>query len=124
PNPAYKDGRKHTVLQYSQVDNTSLTAMQNALALGYPIVGGFTVYESFESDTVTKTGMVPMPGKNEKVLGGHAILVVGYNNANQRFIVRNSWSAAWGDKGYFYAPYAYFTDPNLADDFWTATLAK
>ena len=69
--------------------------------------------------TVAKTGKVPMPGKNERVLGGHAVLDVGYNDADKRFLVRNSWGIGWGKQGYFTMPYDYLADRNLADDFWT-----
>jgi C1A family cysteine protease len=63
-----------------------------------------------------------MPGTKEKLLGGHAVIAVGYNDTTQRFIVRNSWGSKWGNKGYFTMPYAYLTDSNLADDFWTIRL--
>ena len=66
--------------------------------------------------------MVPMPAAGEKVLGGHAVLAVGYNDNSQRFIVRNSWGPGWGMGGYFTVPYAYLTDNNLSDDFWTMRL--
>jgi C1A family cysteine protease len=115
----YADGLKHTVGAYLAVDNTNLDDMKTCLAEGYPVVGGFTVYESFESQAVATTGIVPMPGHNEQVLGGHAVLVVGYDDTNNWFIVRNSWGSSWGASGYFYMPYAYFTNSNLADDFWT-----
>jgi C1A family cysteine protease len=82
-------------------------------------VFGFTVYQSFEGDVVAKTGVLPMPAKNESVIGGHAVMAVGYDDAKSAFIVRNSWGNAWGLKGYFYMPYDYITDTNLADDFWT-----
>ena len=59
-----------------------------------------------------------MPGAHEKVVGGHAVMAVGYDDAKQAFIVRNSWSANWGIKGYFYMPYAYITS-TLCNDFWT-----
>jgi C1A family cysteine protease len=81
-------------------------------------VFGFTVYESFESEQVAKTGKVPLPPRSEQVLGGHAVLAVGYNDAQQSFIVRNSWGPNWGMKGYFWMPYGYVTDPQLASDFW------
>ena len=67
--------------------------------------------------------MVPYPAPNEELLGGHAILVVGYDDSIQRFICQNSWGISWGDKGFFYMPYSYFSNANLADDFWTGTLA-
>ena len=50
-----------------------------------------TVYQSFESDAVAKSGDVPMPGPSEKIMGGHAVVAVGYDDSTQRFIVRNSW---------------------------------
>jgi C1A family cysteine protease len=93
--------------------------MRACLADGYPFVFGFTVYESFESDAVANTGTVPMPKKSERVLGGHAVCAVGYDDAAKRFIVRNSWGLDWGRKGYCTMPYAYLADRNLSDDFWT-----
>ena len=85
---------------------------------------GFTVYESFESDEVARTGVAPMPEPGETALGGHAVLAVGYDDAAGRFLVRNSWTAEWGMCGYFTMPYGYLTDDNLADDFWTIRLVK
>ena len=67
--------------------------MKGCLASGYPFVFGFTVYDSFESQQVAKTGVVPMPAAGESVLGGHAVMAVGYDDSQQRFIVRNSWGA-------------------------------
>lgn len=119
--PAYKEAPLGKALQYQRVPQV-LNQMKGCLASGYPFVYGFTVYESFESDEVAKTGAVPMPKAGEKVLGGHAVVAVGYDDALQRFISRNSWGAGWGMAGYFTIPYAYLTDSNLADDFWTVRL--
>ena len=88
------------------------------LSEGYPFVTGFTVYQSFENVSVESTGKVPMPRPHEKVLGGHAIIVVGYDLDKQHFICRNSWGDEWGDKGYFYMPFAYLEDPKLSSDQW------
>src|SRR5262249_53446753 len=63
------------------------------------------------------TGVVQMP--HGKVLGGHANLLVGYDDSRQVFISRNSWGTQFGDKGYVYFPYSFLTNPDLADDFWT-----
>ena len=52
------------------------------------------------------TPVLPLPGANESVVGGHAVLAVGYDDTTQLFTFRNSWGAAVGDKGYFYMPYA------------------
>jgi C1A family cysteine protease len=87
-------------------------------------VFGFTVYESFESATVTRTGHASLPGSDERAIGGHAVVGVGYNDAKQWFVVRNSWGNRWGLKGYFTLPYAYLTDENLASDFWTIRVVQ
>jgi len=120
----FKDAKKDVVSQYLRLDNTSLNDLKTCLAQGYPFVLGFSVYESFESATVAKTGVVNMPKKKEKMLGGHAVCCVGYNDKTQRFIVRNSWGSGWGQAGYFTIPYAYLTNSNLSDDFWTIRLVN
>ena len=114
----YNDAAKNQILSYQKLNNAIRTQLQGCIAEGYPFVFGFTVYESFMSATVAKTGIMPMPGAHEKVVGGHAVMAVGYDDAKQAFIVRNSWSANWGIKGYFYMPYAYITS-TLCNDFWT-----
>jgi len=86
---------------------------------GYPFVFGFTVYQSFESQQVASTGVVPMPSPSEQTVGGHAVMAVGYDDSQQQFIVRNSWGTGWGMAGYFTMPYAYLIQSNLSDDFWT-----
>jgi C1A family cysteine protease len=70
-----------------------------------------------------KNGMMPLPASNEQVVGGHAVMVVGYNDAKQVFVIRNSWGASWADKGYFYMPYAFITSNNCSD-FWTLKIVK
>lgn len=117
----YKQGANERVLVYQRVAQTE-TAMKTCLNAGYPFVVGISVYESFESNTVERTGVVPMPKSNESLLGGHAVLVVGYNDSSKRFLVRNSWGTGWGMKGYFTIPYAYLTDGDLAADLWNIQL--
>ncbi len=118
PAKAYRDALHNVVKSYSRVTH-DLTNMKGCLADGFPFVFGFTVYESFESATVAKTGIVPMPAQGESVLGGHCVLAVGYNDKQRRFIVRNSWGPKWGIGGYCTMPYEYLINPNLASDFWT-----
>jgi C1A family cysteine protease len=120
PQPAVDDGLKHLALQVQQVSQ-DLTSMKEVLASGLPIVIGFVVYQSFETDAVTKTGIVPLPGHHEKKLGGHCVVVVGYDDSQSRFIMRNSWGTTWGMQGYFTMPYAYLTNPRLSSDFWMVT---
>ena len=119
--PCYLHALKHRVILYQRLVPT-LNQLRGCLASGYPFVFGFTVYESFESRQVARTGHASMPLPDERVLGGHAVMAVGYSHAKQRFIVRNSWGSKWGLKGYFSLPYAYVTDPELAADFWTIRL--
>jgi C1A family cysteine protease len=107
----------HKAQQYSRVNQDS-TSIKTALSNGDPVVIGISVYESFESDSAAQTGIIPMPQKSEQLLGGHALLVVGYDDTKQWFIVRNSWGASWGSAGYCFLPYAYLTNSNLASDFW------
>ena len=115
----YKEAKLHTIKVYQRLNSAVINVLKGCLAGGYPFVFGFTVYQSFESQQVANTGIVPMPGPQEKVVGGHAVVAVGYDDSTRQFIVRNSWSATWGLKGYCMMPYGYLTDTNLADDFWT-----
>lgn len=117
----YTDAAKYRAVQYQRLV-PNLTQLKGCLASGYPFVFGFTVYDSFESQQVAHTGVVPLAAHTEQVLGGHCVVAVGYDEGQQRFIVRNSWGTGWGLQGYCTMPYAYLTDANLADDFWTIRL--
>ena len=118
PPKCYKDAVAHRAILYQRLAQT-LNQMKGCIASGYPFVYGFSVYESFESPQVAESGEVPMPSPGERMIGGHAVVAVGYQDAKSQFICRNSWGDQWGDKGYFYMPYAYLLDNNLADDLWT-----
>lgn len=124
PWPAcYKDALVHPTVTYEAPDQTEV-ALKSALAQGFPIVFGIVVYDSFESQQVSQTGDVPMPGSDESVLGGHAILIVGYDDERKRFIFRNSWGTGWGNKGYGTLPYEYVLNSDLSSDFWVIELTK
>lgn len=112
---AYAEAKKHKIASYLSI--RSMDEMRHCLADGYPFVFGFDVYESFESDEVAQTGIVPMPKDGEQLLGGHAVCAVGYDQTKELFIVRNSWGADWGDKGYFYLPFEFVI--KYATDFWS-----
>lgn len=114
----YTDALKYRAVSYARVTQT-VTQMRSCLASGYPFVFGFAVYDSFETDAVANSGVVPMPQPDESVLGGHAVLAVGYDDKSQRFIARNSWGNGWGQSGYFTIPYAYVSSPDLSADLWT-----
>ena len=123
PAPCFKKALDHQVVSYQRLVQTE-RQMKTCLASGFPFVFGFSVYESFESESVAKTGKAPMPKKGEKMLGGHAVLAVGYDDAQGRFIVRNSWGPKWGMEGYFSIPYDYLVSDTLSADFWTIRLVE
>jgi C1A family cysteine protease len=122
PKKCYTAAKKHQIISYHRID--TIEEMRTCLGDGYPFVFGFTVYESFMSAKVAKTGKVNMPKQSETIKGGHAVLAVGYNDKQKRFLVRNSWGEGWGKKGYFTMPYAYLENRNLSDDFWTVRASE
>ena len=114
----YDEANKFKALKYFRLDNTNLDSLKSCLHDGYPFTAGLTLYPSFE-DAEKRNGLINLPYPNEAPEGGHAISIVGYNDSNQTFILRNSWGVDAGDKGYYYIPYSYVTDSNLTDDCWT-----
>jgi C1A family cysteine protease len=119
----YQTASQHPAVIYQSL-NQDLTQLKGCLASGYPFVFGFSVYESFESPDVAQTGHVPLPSPQEQMIGGHAVMAVGYDDSQQWFIVRNSWGTNWGMLGYFTLPYAYLLQSSLASDFWTIQVVK
>jgi C1A family cysteine protease len=119
----YTTAKLHPSVLYHSVSQ-DITALEQALASGFPVVFGFTTYETFESDVVASTGIVPIPKKYEQVVGGHAVLCVGYDRKKKSVLVRNSWGPEWGLKGYFWMPYDYISNPSLANDFWVIQSVK
>lgn len=104
--------------QYLSVKQ-ELNSIKNALVQGFPIIFGIQVYESLETHSVLQSGVVPMPDvTNENCLGGHCILMTGYDDATERFTFQNSWGKGVGIDGFFTIPYQYILDSNLASDFW------
>jgi C1A family cysteine protease len=104
---------------YYRVNN--LRELQRTIAWGHPVVIGISIFESFDSREVARTGIVPMPKRNEACLGGHAVLACGYDMAKEQVLVKNSWGAEWGIGGYFQLPFAYWTGgEGMVWDMWSA----
>ena len=102
--------------------NQNLEEIKQCIFNGFPIVFGFIVFESFENERTLTTGEISMPNYyTEYILGGHAIIIIGYSDETQRFILQNSWGINYGNKGYFTMPYEYVLNPNLSFDFWCCT---
>jgi len=125
PSPqSYEQGLQNIkalakIFEFESINYCQQTIIQ-CLSRNSPIVLGISVYESFESPAVAKTGQVPMPMPNEQLLGGHAVSLVGYDLTARKWKLRNSWGPNWGDNGYFYLPFEYISEGRLASDLWTA----
>ena len=112
---AYAAAKLDLVTSYARVPQL-LENLQAALAEGFPIVFRISTFPSI--DHTASTGYIPMPQPDERSDGGHCMLLVGYDNAPRRFLVRNSWGEGWGDRGYGTIDYDYVTNLALAGDFW------
>jgi len=115
--------------------SAKLLHLKSALAKGFPIVFGFRVFESFEKHghgSISETGIMPMPSIHEEELGGHCVDIVGYDDAKEAFLIRNSWGTKWGthavshgSRGYFWMPYNFVSGGDIngsyCSDFWIIT---
>ncbi len=105
---AVVQAKKHIINRYCKLEvDEQLTELKYALSKGMPFVFGMMVPKSFY--LTPSSGEVPMPSVDEVRLGGHALLALGYDDDKQVFIVRNSWGKEFGDGGYCYIPYEFFT---------------
>lgn len=123
-NQCYDEALKHKAITVKNILQ-DITAMKTALHNACPFVVGISVYESFESQEVADTGIVPMPVCGEKNLGGHVVVCVGYDDEKKVWIMRNSWGDTWSPEmnGYFTIPYLYLLDSSLASDLWYISIA-
>ncbi len=117
PMKCYESALKYRAVEYYRL-HRNIEDMRDCLASGYPFVFGFLAHEKFR-DAVKRTGRLEMPSPGEGVIGKHAVLAVGYDDRQGRFIVRNSWGAKFGLNGYFTMPYEYLRKEDLTADFWT-----
>lgn len=111
---SYAEALPHKITQYARVMQSE-QAICDALAAGDPVGFGFTVYDNFDPDA---HGVIPMPTKKNRVEGGHAVVLVGYDRNKRLFKFRNSWGATWGVRGYGYLSFDYVLNQHLASDFW------
>ncbi len=131
----YAYAQNYQTINYYRLDppGTSpiglLAQIKTNLSAGLPAMFGFTVYSSYNQGE--STGKIPYPVKGEKIVGGHAIVAVGYDNnmkiknsntgsveTNGALLIRNSWGKGWGMAGYGWLPYEYILK-GLAQDWWS-----
>lgn len=119
PANAFTNGKPVAGLIASYVRVTTLAGLKDALANNRPVAFGFSVPETFV--TITKpTGKLPYPAAGAKFIGAHAVVAVGYDDATQQVLCRNSFGPTWGNQGYFTMDYKWFENMNsLVSDAWT-----
>ncbi len=118
---AYRDAHFTVLNKYQRIEaagDARIDLIRAAIADGNPVVFGFTVYESFETAEVANTGIMPMPRRGERVIGGHAVWDWQYDDNRRALRIRNSWGSQWGVHGDFWMQYEYAANENLAADFW------
>jgi len=111
------DAKRFKIKAYARIE--SLIEMKRSLLVNGPFLAGVKVYKSWFNKNVERSGFVPMPKRNEQLMGGHAICIVGYDDKLELFKFKNSWGQNWADNGYGYLPYAYMK--KYCSDSWSAT---
>ena len=109
---------KYQTLKYYSIANGDINTIKAAVFNGHAVMFGASIFESFESQEVARTGIVPMPKPGERNLGGHAMTVVGYDDEKQAFLIANSWGTTWGLRGFCWMPYAYFGSSTASPSLW------
>lgn len=111
---AYVKAALRTVFEYSEVDGT-LHSLKDSINHGKPVTAGVIITPSFvKSGLNGGSGNVPLPDlEREEVLGGHSILLVGYDDASRTFTFVNHWGTKWGKNGFGTLPYDFITNGEL-----------
>ena len=123
PQTAYDEASRHVSVKYEAVNQTE-NDLKTALQSGYPVVFGFSVFQSIESPDVKQTGVIPLPKVGDSSIGGHCVLLTGWDDSKRLFQIQNSWGTDWGDKGFGYLSYDYVLNTTNASDFWLVSYTK
>ena len=114
---AAKIAKKYRIRAYARLH--AFLEMKRSLVVNGPFLAGVKVFSSWFKKRVQKDGLIPMPKSNEEFMGGHAVCIVGYDDAKGTFKFKNSWGLKWADKGYAYLPYEYLK--KYCRDAWSGT---
>lgn len=117
PRRSYKYAPYHKISSYKSVA-VNVAEVRGALMQELPVVIGVCVFDSFYDNP---DGDIELPRSRDEFYGGHAVLLVGYDDSTRRFKFLNSWGQSWGRAGYGTLPYSYVSDPGLGDDYWVLT---
>jgi C1A family cysteine protease len=107
------DALSHKIGTSGSIQINDSNSIKQSLINGVPVMIAICVHESFE---LVQNGIIPMPNFQSRVdpiLGGHEVLLVGYNDTTNSFQFLNSWGTSWGQNGFGYLPYEYVSNPNL-----------
>lgn len=114
---AYENAKNYYALEAFNISN-DINEIKKWLIKNEPIAVGIAIYNNFMN---SKTGLIEIPKETDNFMGGHAVIICGFDDKNKRFILRNSWGVYWGDNGYFYLPYDYISNDELCGDLWIIT---
>ena len=117
PLEVFKGAKYFEKFTYTFVGNDLNSIKACLTTYNTPILFGFKIFTSFISKNVSITGMVPLPARRERALGGHCMCVVGYDDNKQAFLCANSWGTKWALQGYCYMPYKYLLNRAICSDF-------
>lgn len=107
PNQQIKSlAKQHLISSWKRVEFRNTGMMKTLLVKGKPILIGMQTDEWFrdlDSGEVYRVG-------NHRQVGGHAVVVIGYDDRRGAFKILNSWGEDWGDNGYGWIAYEFFKE--------------
>lgn len=116
PSASFTNTYKIPNFKYTTI-NQDIETITSYISTNNPVICGILVYTSFDGTIANKYGVIPMPNmQSEQILGGHCILLVGYDTSKKVFKFQNSWGKSWGDNGYGYIPFNYIISNTLTSE--------
>jgi C1A family cysteine protease len=125
PGNCDDEAKNNTVKGFYQLllDNNVHNSVSWFLNQDMPIAFAFAVYNSFT--TIGEDGICPLPNPRtyddpndpiDSFMGGHEVVIMGYDDDKRLYTVANSWGENWGDDGFFYLPYEFLENEKISFD--------